>query len=126
LTVVNIFNIWSGLFTILGVVAAFNIYVMGLIDHETPNRKNLPSFFILMRFFQFVIFLLVDGIMWQHLAIHVGWDVFTFIMFAIDNRYTFIEKEDVNTKAKTLIRSPANKSQGLKRGNFTSATAAGV
>lgn len=102
MTIVNIFNLWSGLFTVLGVIAALNIYVMGLVSHET--LKSLPSFFILMRFFQLVILLLTDGIMWQHLAIHTGWDVFTFILFVIDNRYTFIEKEDINTKAKTFIR----------------------
>ena len=102
LTVVRIFNVWSGIFTVLGVLAALNIYVMGLLSHET--YKSLPSFFILMRFFQLVILLLTDGIMWQHLAVHAGWDVFVFVMFVVDNRYTFIEKEDINTKAKTSIR----------------------
>jgi len=102
LTVVNIFGFWSGVFTVLGVFAAIEIYGLGLLRHETI--KGLPSFFILLRALQFVIFLLTDGIMWQHLAVHTGWDIFVFVLFIIDNRYQFIEKEDINTKAKTTVR----------------------
>jgi hypothetical protein len=84
------------------VFAAIDVYVIGLLKHETI--KGLPSLFFLIRFFQFVIQLLTDGIMWQHLAIHAAFDGLVVFLFIVDNRYTFIEKEDINTKAKTLVR----------------------
>jgi len=104
MTVVSIHGVWSGLFTVIGVFAAFNLYVIGIISHESINMRSIPSFWLLLRAFQLVIFLLTDDIMWQYLAVHVGWDIVTFILFYIDGRYSFIEKEDINTKAKTMIR----------------------
>ena len=103
LTIVNIYNFWSGLITVLGLIAAVNIYVMGLLGHEA-STKSLPSLFILMRFFQWVIILLTGSSVWLQVTIHSAWDALTFVLFIIDNRYDFIEKEDINTKAKTSVR----------------------
>ena len=102
MTLVNIFDIWSGLFTILGLFAAFNVYVVGLIARE--HNRGLPSIWILFRFFQFAIWFLSEDIMWQHLAIYIGWDIFVMTLYIIDKRYTFIEKETDRSQAKTSIR----------------------
>jgi len=100
-TFINIHSFASAIFHIFGLFAALDIYVVGLIRHETlglhiqgeevPNSKrSYPSIWILFRVFQLLIMLVTDMSIWYYVVIYVISDLIVFTAFVLDRRYDMI------------------------------------
>jgi len=102
LVFIDIHDFASLIFTVLSLLAAFDLYIWGLYGRE--NYDDLPSLFILFRAIQFGIFLVTDSIMCLYMVVYAGFDALVFILYIVDRRWCdFILKPAGETNIKTKI-----------------------
>jgi len=113
-TFINIHNFASAIFHIFGLFAALNIYILGLITHETlglhiqgeevpSGKRSLPSVWIIFRVFQLVIMLVTDAAIWYYLVAYVTADIVVFVALILDRRYDMILVPQGGKAKKTTV-----------------------
>ena len=113
-TFINIHNFASAIFHIFGLFAALNIYIHGLISHETlglhiqgeevpSGKRSLPSVWIIFRVFQLLILLVTDAAIWYHFVAYVIADIIVFVALILDRRYDMILIPQGEKIKKTMV-----------------------
>jgi len=113
-TFINIHNFASAIFHIFGLFAALDIYVGGLIRHETlglhvqgedapSSKRSLPAAWISFRIFQLLIIVVTGTASWYYIVIYVTADLVVFIALILDRRYDMILVPQGEKAKKTVV-----------------------